>query len=163
MNAVELIKYAHSTVLDAVEGLDEADAQIAGACGFWSVKDILAHLTSYEIVLFEGLSQLYDPELATPTLDHWLANPQLFNDIQVGQRQTVALKAVVSEYREQFSQNLDFVRKIPLEGLRADGALDWYGADYDIEDMLMYQYFGHKIEHSSQIVAFREREKLSVR
>ena len=47
MNAVALLKYGQQTVLQTLEGFPESAVETPGACGVWSVKDILAHLASY--------------------------------------------------------------------------------------------------------------------
>src|SRR5260370_35897890 len=56
MNATDILKYGHQTVLQTIEGFPEAAWEEAGACGVWSVKDIIAHLASYEEVLEDVLS-----------------------------------------------------------------------------------------------------------
>ncbi|MGQ9887993.1 MAG: maleylpyruvate isomerase N-terminal domain-containing protein [Aggregatilineales bacterium] len=48
VNANDILKYGHLTVLQAVDGLPPADWETPGVCGVWSVKDIVAHLASYE-------------------------------------------------------------------------------------------------------------------
>ena len=58
MNATDILKYGQGTVLHAIDGFPEADWETAGACGVWSVKDIIAHLTSYEHVLVDVLTTL---------------------------------------------------------------------------------------------------------
>ena len=46
MNAVDILKYGQQTVLHTLEEFPEAAVDTPGACGVWSVKDILAHLAS---------------------------------------------------------------------------------------------------------------------
>ncbi len=45
--------------------------------------------------------------------------------------------------------------KIPEGAWRQTGMLAWYGAEYDLEDYVVYTYYGHKREHCGQIQAFR--------
>lgn len=54
MNASDILKYGQLTVLHTIEGFPEAEWDTPGACGVWSVKDIIAHLTSYEHVLADA-------------------------------------------------------------------------------------------------------------
>lgn len=56
MNAVDILKYGQQTVLQTLEGFPEAAVETPGACGTWSVKDIIAHLASYEHALADMLS-----------------------------------------------------------------------------------------------------------
>jgi hypothetical protein len=49
------------------------------------------------------------------------------------------------------------INRIPAERCRQVGTLPWYGAEYALDDMLVYMYYGHKREHAAQIAAFRDR------
>lgn len=51
MNITELLNSGHQTVLKAVEELPETMWEQPGACGDWSIKDIIAHLASFEAAL----------------------------------------------------------------------------------------------------------------
>ena len=50
MNAAEVLDNSHLMIIQAVDHLPELEWDIPNACGVWSVKDIIAHLTSYEHV-----------------------------------------------------------------------------------------------------------------
>lgn len=56
MNAVDMLKYGQLTVLRALDGFPESAWETPGACGIWSVKEIIAHLASYEQVLVDVLT-----------------------------------------------------------------------------------------------------------
>lgn len=56
MNAVGILKYGQQTVLQTLRSFPEASWETPGACGVWAVKDIIAHLASYELVLIDVLS-----------------------------------------------------------------------------------------------------------
>jgi hypothetical protein len=45
MNAVDILKYGHQTVLRTLDGLPEAQWETGGVCGVWSVKKIIHPLT----------------------------------------------------------------------------------------------------------------------
>lgn len=47
MHCNDIILNGHQTVLHAIDGLAEAEWHTPGVCGVWSVKDILAHLASF--------------------------------------------------------------------------------------------------------------------
>jgi hypothetical protein len=49
------------------------------------------------------------------------------------------------------------IEQIPVESRRRPGILPWYGADYDLEDVIAYMYYGHKREHAAQIAAAKDR------
>ena len=56
MNAADILKYGQLTALQSINGFPEAEWETPGACGYWSVKDIIAHLASYELVLVDILA-----------------------------------------------------------------------------------------------------------
>ena len=85
------------------------------------------------------------------------ANEETFSDDQVIQRQAMTPAEQWAEYETAHTQALALLRLIPLEGQRLPGVLSWYGADYDLEDFLVYMFYAHKREHAAQIHVFQDR------
>ncbi|TMC18456.1 MAG: DinB family protein, partial [Chloroflexi bacterium] len=85
MNGVDILKYGHLTVLQTIDGFPESAWDTSGACGVWSVKDIIAHLASYEHVLVDVLTTFVDGGL-TPSLTLFLESGGQFNDSEVAAR-----------------------------------------------------------------------------
>jgi hypothetical protein len=48
MNAVDVLKYGNATFVGTLALVPENQRETGGACGWWSVKDLVAHLASYE-------------------------------------------------------------------------------------------------------------------
>jgi hypothetical protein len=46
--------------------------------------------------------------------------------------------------------------RISADVYRQNGTLPWYGSEYDLDDFIVYTFYGHKREHSAQIAAFRD-------
>ena len=44
MNALDILKYGHGTLLQALDGLPDAEWTRPGACGPFSTKDLMVHL-----------------------------------------------------------------------------------------------------------------------
>ena len=156
MNADDVVKYGHRTVLGAVDGFPWAEWEAPGACGTWSVKDILAHLASYELLLVDICAPYLDGG-PTPCLDRLLEQGDGFNDAEVAARAGRTAEQVLVEYTAAQARAAALVARIPIERRRQAGLLPWYGAEYDLEDLLVYMSYGHKREHCAQIVAFRGR------
>lgn len=156
MNALDILKNGHQTVLSSVEGLAERDWETPNVCGVWSVKEIIAHLASYEQMLVDVLRSLSGDD-DTPTLDRYKLGIQQFNDYEVGQRQGRSVSEVLAEYEAAHAQAMTLLADIPVEGRRLNGTLPWYGEDYDLEDFLVYSFYGHKREHCAQIAVFRDQ------
>jgi hypothetical protein len=156
MNSVDILKYGQRTVFSALDDFPEADLNRPGACGFWSVKDIIAHLASYEHMLIEVLSGFLEGG-PTPYLDEMGAvGPLGFNDAEVGSRQVKTITDVLAEFNDTHTQTITLATRIPAETYRQNGTLPWYGAEYDLDDFIVYTFYGHKREHSAQIAAFSD-------
>ena len=156
MNTVDILKYGQQTVLTTFKQFPEAEVNRPGACGVWSVKDIMAHLASYEHLLVEVLSGFLEGG-STPYLEKWGALGLKFNDDEVARRQEKSMADVLAEYNDTHTQAMALAPRIPAETYRQNGALPWYGEEYDLDDFIVYTFYGHKREHSAQIAAFRDQ------
>src|SRR5260221_158888 len=154
MNATDILKYGQLTVLQTIDGFSESAWETAGACGVWSVKDILAHLASYELVLVDILNTFMGNH-TTPTLNAYLEGGQ-FNDIEVNKRKGKTVEETLAELKDAHTQVMSQIERIPLDVLQKTGTLPWYGMNYSLDDVIVYMYYGHKREHSAQIAAFRD-------
>ena len=156
MNTKDILKYGQGTVFQTIEGFPESAWEKGGACGVWSVKDILAHLASYEEVLVDILSSFVGKH-ATPYLDKYIEPGGQFNDSEVEKRRARTVKEILDEFNDAHAQVMSLAAQISPEQFRQVGTLPWYGMDYSLDDVIVYMYYGHKREHSAQIAAFRDR------
>ena len=156
MNAQDILKYGQQTVLQTLESFPEASWETPGACGVWSVKDIIAHLASYERVLVDILTT-FTGGGSTPALNTFLELGGQFNDSEVNQRKKKTIQDVLAEFNDTHTQVISLLGSIPPETLRQSETLPWYGQEYALDDVLVYMYYGHKREHSAQIAAFGDR------
>ena len=154
MNAIDVLKYGHQTVLRTLDGLPKTEWETPGVCGTWSVKDIIAHLASYEHLLVDVLSIFLDGG-PTPYLEKMgTLGPLQFNDDEVALRQDKTIADVLAEYNDTHAQTMALAARIPAETYRQNGTLPWYGPEYDLDDFIVYSYYGHKREHCAQIAVF---------
>jgi len=157
MNAPDVLKYGHKTVLDTLQALPpEADWGAGGVCGVWSVRDILAHLASYELALVDVLKGFLGAEPG-PHLQELLQQGARFNEIQVGRRQGLTPAEALAEYTQAYQEVQSLAPQISPEACRQVGSLPWYGAEYSLDDLIVYQYYAHKREHCAQINVYRDR------
>ena len=161
MNATDILKYGQSTVQQVIEGFPESAWETPGACGVWSTRDIIAHLTSFEHVLVDVLSAFVEGvSSSTPTPGSYLSkyiDPNGdFNDSEVVARKEKSMRDVLGEFNDTHAQVMSMVVQIAPETLRQNGTLPWYGADYALDDFIVYAFYGHKREHSAQIAAFHD-------
>ena len=155
MNAFDILKYGQGTVLQTIEGLSESAWETPGACGVWSVKDIIAHLASYEHVLVDVLSTFVSSG-PTVYLSKYTEPGGGFNDSEVALRKGKSVKEVLGEFNDTHAQVMSLAARIPVDMFRQTGTLPWYGMEYALDDFIVYTQYGHKREHSAQIAAFRD-------
>ena len=99
MDVAIALENGHQNVLRTIAGLPESEWQQAGVCGVWSVKDIIAHLASFEHLLVEILTT-FSGESQTPCMDLMRADSLRFNQIQVDLRKDNSRDEVLGEYLE---------------------------------------------------------------
>jgi hypothetical protein len=63
---------------------------------------------------------------------------------------------VLDEYKEAHQKVWAAAEQITPEIWEQEGILPWYGQEYDLEDFIVYTYYGHKREHCGQIAVFRD-------
>ena len=156
MNAGDVLKYGHSTVLQTIDDLPDAAWKTGGVCGVWSTKEIIAHLASYEQLLIEVLSA-FTGGGPTPYMQMWSELGLGFNDMQVEMRKGKTAAGLLAEYNDAHDRVRAQVAEIPAETFRQTSTLPWYGTEYSLDDFIVYTYYGHQREHAAQIAAFRDR------
>lgn len=158
MNASDILKYGHKVVHDAIDTLPEGAWTTSGVCGLWSCKDIMAHLASYEQVLAELLASFTDAG-PTPTLLRMRLDFGAFNDDEVAARAENTPAEIVGEYDAAHARTMSLISDIAPEVLSRPGTMPWYGEAYALDDLLVYQYYGHKREHMAQVECFRDSKR----
>lgn len=153
MNSPTILHDAYKTLIEAACAVPLAQWQGEGVCGVWSVKDIVAHMTSYEQVTVEVLTGFLR-SAPSPLVDLLVADDERFNTEQVAQRSHLSAAAILDEYAAAHATARRLLDQIPLEMRQQNGTMPWYGNDYDLDDYLAYMY-GHAREHAAQIDLFR--------
>lgn len=124
MNAVALLKYGQQTVLQTLEGFPESAVETPGACGVWSVKDILAHLASYERVLVDVLSTFGSLQPIS-YLNKFTDPVGQCNDTEVDVRKARTMQEVLDEFNGAHAQVMSLAPQISPERFRQTGTLPW--------------------------------------
>lgn len=155
MNAVDVLKYGHATVLQTIDGLPYTAWEQPGVTGIWSVKHVIAHLASFECVLLNLLTEFADGD------PHTFRSPMddAFNMREVERRAHLSPEETLHELNAAHTSVMALAQDIAPETWRATGTLPWYGLQYSLDDLVVYMYYGHKREHSAQIALFVERLK----
>ena len=156
MNAKDILFYGNRTVLMTLQDVPDEEWETAGVCGIWSVKEIVAHLSSFECILIEVFETFLGKDPG-PYMLSWNESGQNFNDVQVANRQAMSSLEVLDEYRNHHADTLNLVTQFSGEQLREVGTIPWYGPEYALDDLIVYAFYGHKREHCSQINVFKDK------
>jgi hypothetical protein len=156
MNTLDILKYGHLTVLKSIEAIPDDKWDQSGVCGKWSSKEILIHLTTYEQLLEDVLKGvLGEPE--TPLLKEFLTNHDNYNEIVIPKFKDKSFREILKDYVISNDGVMELSKKITKEVWQKNGTIPWYGENYCLNDFIVYQYYGHKREHTAQIDIFTSK------
>jgi hypothetical protein len=82
-----------------------------------------------------------------------------FNAVQVGMRQDRPVAEVLGEYNKAYERVISLLPRLDESLLRRAGTIPWYGKEYSLDDLIVYQYYGHKREHMAQVAVYRDTLK----
>ena len=149
MNVLDILRFGQADIDRLIDRL-EPDDWSAIALGEWTTKDLVGHLGAFEVRFREALvAELGDRE-PLPILT---ASRATFNDEQAAVRRDWTPGAVVAELRDAHREVMDLAERVPAERWREVGSVPWYGAEYSLDDLVVYTIYGHKREHAPQLDA----------
>jgi hypothetical protein len=152
MNAIDVLMYGQRTVMTTVARYAPEDwGRIA--LGVWTAKDLLGHLGAFEVRFADQLATFVD---APVTSDLMAADPRTFNDEQAAVRRDWPLEQILGEFTEAHERVRAHAARIPPDRWREVGTIPWYGVEYSLDDLVVYQMYGHKREHDPQLSAALE-------
>lgn len=156
MNPSDVLEYGHRTMRVSLDAVPMDKWEIDGVCGVWSVKQIVAHLASYEHWLIEILMNI-QTQSPMPLLEQvGKLGFDGFNDAQVSRRAGLTPQQTLDEFETAFQKAQQLAAEIPLGTWALTGTLPWYGAEYALDDFIVYTFYGHKREHSAQVNVFKD-------
>lgn len=153
MNTIDVLTYGQQTILRTVARYRPGDwSRIA--LGVWTAKDLLGHLGAFEVRFADVLAAFVGAPVASELMD---ADPATFNDDQAAIRADWTVERVTDEFLTAHERVMTHARAIPAERWREAGTIPWYGAEYSLNDLVVYQMYGHKREHDPQLSAVLEQ------
>lgn len=154
MNIQLIIHYGNKEVINAYRDFPKDKLDTSGACGVWSVKDILAHVASYEHLLEEVLGSFVDSKIETPHMKQMAESYEGFNEKMIDASKSKSFDEIMEDYTKTQKKILPLIQKISSEDLSRSGTIPWYGEEYALDDYIVYSNYGHKKEHMAQVAAF---------
>ncbi len=153
MNTLDVLMYGQRTVRSTVDRYGSDDwGRIA--LGVWTAKDLLGHLGAFEVRFADVVAGFAGEE---PESDLMSADPRTFNDDQAAIRKDWPIEQVMSEFLDAHERVMRHASAIAPEVWREVGTIAWYGPEYSLNDLVVYQMYGHKREHDPQLSAVLEQ------
>src|SRR5437879_10560394 len=115
MNAAEMLDNVHLRTIRALDDLPELQWDLPGVCGDWTVKEIVAHLTSYELALAEGLKTFLGQPSTRTYISRLLEDGEKFNEEEVEKRRYDTAQRVMDDYNDAQIQTVSLLEQIPAE------------------------------------------------
>ena len=158
MAVAEQLENAHLLVISTVDNLPELEWDMPMSEGGWTVKDSIAHLASYELILKDVLRTFADDASETPYLARYLHSNDDLRREEVSARSSHTAQQVIDEYQEVQTDTTGLLARISAETLEKKGTLSWYGEDRSLSDLIR-SISAHIQRHCDEITEFRNREQ----
>jgi len=125
-----------------------ADERISrSVCGVWGLKDLVGHLTDWERIGLDGLSQLVDGK--TPTFDYEISDFDQFNNENAAARADQSWERVWADFIMARKDFLDAFDQLPEETLAQTMPTPW-GGTIPVYVWVMV-WAGHDHEHAIDV------------
>lgn len=152
---LEALQVGREKILQAIEGLSEAEMGQPGVVGEWSVKDILVHLTRWEAELVKLLWQA--AQGVKPTTVHF-TSPSVdeINARWYTESRDRPLSLVFQDFHAVRTQTLRRVKELPEKALIDQDYFPW-AESQPLWKWISCDSFEHEAEHAAQIRSWRSQ------
>lgn len=150
MNRQQLLKRiedAWAAFNESYAGLSDAQMAKPGVVGTWSVKDILAHVTTWEEEALKALPVIMKGEVP-PRYATEYGGINAFNALMTGKKQGLSLSEVLSQMDGTHNRLIDYIQHVPEEQYRQETRF---------RRRLRFDTYRHYREHAKMIQEWRQR------
>lgn len=145
----------HANLMDSIAGLDEATILSTHVCGFWSIRDVLAHVLSWNE--FGYLVMKGWPQVDHAAISPWInGSEDTINANLLAARADLDMIAIVDWLTTYHRRVLTRYDKLGDAELASSGDQGW-GTQGELADLL-YSLALHATEHAEDIWRFRAGE-----
>jgi uncharacterized damage-inducible protein DinB len=162
MSATETLENSHVQVLQAIEDLPETLWDVEGVSGHWSTKDVISHLTAYELLLIDVINAVQG-DTASPYLLRWIESQKEFDQETIDARRYKTAQEVENEYQDAQVRSSALLASLPPEAIDRSGminsVLNVETSDERSLAELINVLAQHTRQHCNQVMQFREQNK----
>ncbi|MFP5342324.1 MAG: DinB family protein [Candidatus Limnocylindria bacterium] len=154
MQTIDVLRYGQRTIMGTIARYGTADWSRT-ALGTWTAMDLVGHLGAFEARFADTLAGFVGEPVTTGLMD---APSDTFNDDQAAVRAAWTIEAVLAELSDAHERVMTYAARIPEATWRQVGTIPWYGSESSLDDLVVYQQYGHKREHDPQLSAALEAD-----
>ena len=153
---LERIRTSRSKLDMVVEKIDPMFMTAPGACGDWSVKDVLAHIAWHEQEMF---TVVLNRALIGSAL--WDVSLELRNRTIYEENRDRDLGDVLADYKAVFESMMEAMNTLTDEDLNDAGRFDKMPSNWKPWEVIASNTYEHYDDHLPELAAFREKNSKS--
>jgi hypothetical protein len=144
----------HDNFMNGMAGLTEATMTSAQVCGAWTIRDVYAHVWSWNEYCAKLLRQWPQPNLETVAEWQWREGDTTdsMNTRLLAARSHLTMIEIADGLTTEFRRMMRVFERASDEKLCSEG-MTWGGPG--VMSNFFYEIFVHEAEHGAQIWAFR--------
>lgn len=152
---IRSLKESHQSMLNFVEGLSPAQRLQSGACGIWSVKDVLAHLLLWESETIKLLFQARQGiKPSTVHFKNISADEQ--NALWYAQFKERPFERVWGDYRIIRDQTIRRINEYTAEELNNPNLFGWLKGKNTLVKIITSDILDHEQEHLQGLIEWQK-------
>ena len=152
------LRAARAALLDALEGLSPDDMLRVGAVGLWSVKDVLAHLVSWEAELVTALARLPQHAQRPPHIVE-IEDIDAWNAEQYRTSAARSLDIILEDFHGVHKHLVQAIEALDNRTLEDNRRFPWMEGE-PLSYLILENAVWHEEEHAEDIRRWREEEGL---
>ena len=159
---VSLLQEGNKELFDLIQDLTVSQMVTSGAQGFRSIKDILAHITYWNIQGIKWIESVYMSEKPVMLVQGDNIETVRMEMAEINARvhekyRGKALEDVLEEYKETFERVLDQVRRLEQKHLEQRFVYPWAKEPVTGHTIVMWRYW-HQQNHTKHIKTWIEAQ-----
>lgn len=155
---IEFLQEDHKELEKVIENLFPEDFVTFRVLGTWKIKDVIAHLSGWNIELKKAVDNLLSNDEIWFAQEH---DEDYFNKVQVLKRKSMSVEEVLNEWEKTFNQLLERLRNLTDEEWNFRSKQTWKnGVAITIESIFSYRKRGkgHEGYHALLIEEYFEKD-----
>jgi DinB family protein len=142
-------------LLELIASVPEAILDRKGVVGDWSIKNVLAHLAAWDLVVAQALPERLATGQTPEVLKLITADEDAWNALQVDEGEELTPEDQLAEFEWTRSVLLQYLRS--LDDATLAKRAPWQGWDDTLAEYIMQGVGAHEHEHTEHIAAGLKR------